>query len=210
MKPVFSVHQKVVLCGIVVLPLLYMLFLLATLPTTQYQQIPWVFLLPITVALVQILTDFRAMGPQRHHLERVVNSRSFRRLHGVMVLFLSLLFCYQLYHVTHPDKISAQWLATAIAVFVLLLGNYQVALGQPPYMALSFETPFMRRYGDLVARGYRLAGRLLFVGGLAVVGLVWLLPADYALLLIVGIVLCAYLLAFSTFWLWYVQRHVLM
>ncbi|QNE38159.1 hypothetical protein F1C16_00605 [Hymenobacter sp. NBH84] len=199
MKPLFSIRQKVVLCSIIALPLLYMLFLLATLPPAQYQHIPWIFLLPIMVALTQILTDFRFMGPQRIHIERVVGKRSLRKSHGVMVAFLSLLYCYYLYNTTHSDTISPQWVATAIAVFMVLLGNYQVALGQPKYLLLTFNTPFMQHYGDLVTRSYRLAGRLLFASGLLVMLPIWILPASYALFLVVSLILGAYVLAVLLF-----------
>jgi len=199
MKPLFSICQKVVLCSIVALPLLYMLFLLAKLPSTQYQHMPWVFLLPVTVALTQILTDFRLMGPQRVHIERVVGNRSLRKLHGVIIAFLSLQFCYYLYDTTHPDKISPQWVATAIAVFMALVGNYQVALGQPKYLFLTFNTPFMQHYGDLVTHSYRLAGRLLFASGLMVMLPIWILPASYALFLVVSLLLGAYLLVVLLF-----------
>ncbi|MBW3129617.1 hypothetical protein [Hymenobacter profundi] len=199
MKPLFSIRQKVVLCSIVVLPLLYMLFLLATLPSTQYQHIPWIFLLPITVALTQILTDFRLIGAQLVHIERFIGNRSLRKSHGVIIAFLSLHFCYYLYNTTHPDTISPQWVATVIAVFMALIGNYQVALGQPNYLLLTFNTPFMQHYGDLVTRSYRLAGRLLFASGLLVMLPIWILPATYALFLVVSLILGAYLLAVLLF-----------
>lgn len=158
--------------------------------------------------MLVVFADFSGSG-QRYFMKRVIDNPNYRKLSLTACVFISLATCYLQYDTIYPDAVSTKWLAAGMAVFLVMLGNYQVALSQPAYLPLTFNTPFMRRYGDLVARSYRLAARLLFWGGLLSLVLVWQLPGEQSLVAVVSVTLAAGVVAFVLFWFWYAQRRLL-
>ena len=208
MKLLLTAREKLMLCAILLVPLGYIVFLQLTLPagSAEHKTLPWSFVLLMLIPMLAIATDFSGSG-QRYFMKRVVDNPNYRKLSLMACTFISFGSCYLLRDMVYPAAVSTKWLAAGMAVFLALLGNYQVALSQPAYLPLTFNTPFMRRYGDLVARSYRLAARLLFWGGLLSLALVWQLPEHQSLMAVVSMELAVGVIAFSTFWFWYAQRR---
>lgn len=209
MNSIFTFRHRAKLVALMLLPpISYWLYLRAALPPDSLRPLPITLLVVLLLPALPLVTDFRlALGSDRVFLARVKNNPNYRKLSWLSAGFLGLIWCYLLQQQIIPAARESKWLAAGMAVFVMLLGNYQAALSQPAYMALTFDTPFMRRYGDLVARAYRWAARLLFLGGLLGLGAVWWLPVEQGLLAVVGIELLAGLLAFLCFGVWFLQRR---
>lgn len=212
LKPLLTTRQKILLLLWLLVPVFYLAYWAIVLPAgpTGRGRLPVWMLMYVPLAAWQVLNDFKRMRRNKPGFVRLIHNRNYHKLALIGTGFMNAVYCYYIYSSTHPDTTdTSRWMPAFGGLFILLMGNYLLPLSRREYMEseLTFNTPFMRRYGDLLVRAYRLVARLLVVGGaVAMVGAAWL-PINTALSVAAGTPVAAGIVAFSVFWVWVARRR---
>jgi uncharacterized membrane protein len=131
----------------------------------------WLLTSALPIGTYLLLVALPHIDP-RHRLTAA--SGSLHKLTLLLVGCLSGLACYCLHLALHPERLPGREMGIGIALFITLLGNYLSTV--PPNYFLGFRTPWALESDIVWLKTHRLAGRLFFGSGLALVALAGLGP----------------------------------
>ncbi|MAJ69999.1 MAG: DUF1648 domain-containing protein [Alteromonadaceae bacterium TMED7] len=200
---------------LVVLSAMASLYVISRLPADMTLPVHWglngepdatasatiALLLPpgIMLVLTVLIATLRYLEPRKQNLEqsRVGIQAIFWAL---MVLFLALEAGY-LGLANGYQVPMFQLIISALGVAFIIMGNYFGKVRSNYFIGI--KTPWTLSSDAVWQKTHRLAGKLAITAGLISAVLVWILPADFAGILVIGLLVPSILLpAMLSWWFW--------
>lgn len=205
---------------LVALSVLASLYTLSLLPADMTLPVHWglngepdatasatiaLLLLPgLMLVLTVLMATLRYLEPRKQHLEqsRVGIQAIFWAL---MVLFLALEAGYL--GLAHGYQVPMfQLIISALGSAFIIMGNYFGKVRSNYFIGI--KTPWTLSSDAVWQKTHRLAGKLTTAAGLISAILAWILPADFAGILVIGLLLPSILLpAVLSWWFWQRETH---
>ena len=173
-----NIKKEIPLLIVVLIPFVYLAYIWSSLPDTV--PIHWnykgeiddwgnksslIFITFLLSGLTYILFTIIPLIDPKKRIQTMGNK--YHNLKFLMVLFMSALAVFIIYSVKEQSITNPSFIYLAMGLLFMLLGNYMKTIKANYFIGI--RTPWTLEYESIWKSTHKLAGKIWFVGGLAIV-----------------------------------------
>ena len=173
-----NIKKEIPLLIVVLIPFVYLAYIWSSLP--EIVPIHWnykgeiddwgnksslIFITFLLSGLTYILFTIIPLIDPKKRIQTMGNK--YHNLKFLMVLFMSALAVFIIYSVKEQSITNPSFIYLAMGLLFMLLGNYMKTIKANYFIGI--RTPWTLEYESIWKNTHKLAGKIWFVGGLAIV-----------------------------------------
>jgi len=188
---IMNIRKELPIILLVILPFLYLAFIYVDLPETipthwnakgeidayGTKSTLWFVVLVLIIPIYILMSLIPKIDP-KGQIKKM--GEKFYNLKFILMLFISAIAMYIIYATQNAELSSPKIVIVLTGILIAVMGNYMPSIKPNYFMGL--RTPWTLESQYVWKRTHRLAGKLWFFGGLAIVVLSLLLPMTAAMI----------------------------